>query len=101
MGVFLDFMGGNTSQPKLKKFREMKDYTSEQMRNWLMDNFKMGEIVELCGMLILDELNESDDRPITITQEEFERHFRIRKPQTNPHSLKSEKTLYNEGLDLK
>lgn len=85
MGTFLKMMGGGTSQPKLKKYREMKDYTSEQMKQWLYQNFKLDEIVELCGYLILDELNNDDITPITITQEEFEKHFRIRKPQANPH----------------
>lgn len=81
-------MGGNTSQPKLKKYREMKDYTSEQMKSWLFQNFKLDEIVELCAYLILDELNNDDITPITITQQEFEKHFRIRKPQENPMRLK-------------
>lgn len=88
MGTFLKLMGGNTSQPKLKKYREMKDYTSEQMKQWLYQNFKLDEIVELCGHLILDELNNDDITPITITQEEFEKHFRIRKSQLNPMRLK-------------
>lgn len=86
MGVFLDFMGGNSSQPKLKKVRDMKDYTSVQMRDWLMKNLTIDEIIEICGLMILDELNEKDIAPITISQEEFNRHFRIRKPQLNPHS---------------
>ena len=94
MGAFLDFMGNGSSQPKLRKFREMKDFTSEQMRNWLLDNFKMGEIIELCSYLILDELNGEEIRPITISQEEFEKHFRIRKPQLNPY--KGEKALFND-----
>lgn len=94
MGVFLDLMGGNSSQPKLKKYREMKDYTSAQMREWLMKNLTLDEIIEICGLMILEELNDSDIKPITITQEEFEKHFRIRKPQTNP--FKSEKALFNE-----
>lgn len=88
MGTFLKLMGGTTSQPKLKKYREMKDYTSEQMKQWLYNNFKLDEIAELCSHLILDELNNDDITPITITQEEFEKHFRIRKPQTNPMRLK-------------
>lgn len=88
MGTFLKMMGGNTSQPKLKKYREMKDYTSEQMKSWLFQNFKLDEIVELCAYLILDELNNDDITPITITQQEFEKHFRIRKPQENPMRLK-------------
>lgn len=86
MGTFLKMMGSGTTQPKLKKFREMKDYTAEQMKSWLFQNFKLDEIVELCAYLILDELNNDDVRPITITQEEFDAHFRIRKPQANPHS---------------
>lgn len=73
----------------------MKDFTSEQMKNWLLDNFKMGEIIELCSYLILDELKGEECKPITITQEEFEKHFRIRKPQLNPHKG-SEKPLFNE-----
>lgn len=86
MGTFVNMIGGLSSSPtKLKKIKEMKDYTSEQMKEWLMENLKVGEIIELCSYLILDELNEEDTaRPITISQEEFERHFRIRKPQSNP-----------------
>lgn len=95
MGVFLRMMGGNSSQPKLRKFREMKDYTSEQMKNWLTENFKLGEIIELCSYLILEELNNGDITPITITQEEFDKHFRIRKPQANPYRTKSE---YNKAI---
>ena len=79
MGVFLRLMGSGSSQPKLKKYREMKDYTSEQMRGWLMKNMTLDEIIELCGLLILEELND-ETTPITITQKEFEQHFRIRKP---------------------
>lgn len=88
MGTFLKMMGGTTSQPKLKKYREMKDYTCEQMKTWLFQNFKLDEIVELCSYLILDELNNDDITPITITQEEFDKHFRIRKSQMNPMRLK-------------
>ena len=87
MGVFLELMGGKSSQPKLRKFRELKDFTSAEMRGWLMKNLTVDQIIELCGLLILEEL-KTDTPPITITQEEFERHFRIRKPQANPHKLK-------------
>ena len=79
MGIFLRLLGGGSSQPKLKKYREMKDYTSEQMRDWLMKNMTLDQIIELCGLLILEELN-NETIPITISQEEFEQHFRIRKP---------------------
>jgi hypothetical protein len=95
MGTFLKMMSGTTSQPKLKKYREMKDYTAEQMKSWLFQNFKLDEIVELCAYLILDELNNDDITPITISQEEFEKHFRIRKPQQNPMRSKSE---YNKAI---
>lgn len=99
MGTFLKMMGGaTTSQPKLKKFREMKDYTPEQMKSWLFQNFKLDDIVEMCACLILDELNNGDVRPITITQEEFDAHFRIRKPQANPRS-KREMTEKALGMD--
>lgn len=81
MGIFLRLMGSGSSQPKLKKYREMKDYTSEQMRGWLMKNMTLDEIIELCGLLILEELND-ETTPITITQKEFEQHFRIRKPHS-------------------
>ena len=87
MGVFLDIMGGKSSQPKLRKFRELKDFTSAEMRDWLMKNLTLDQIIEMCGLLILEEL-KTDTPPITITQEEFEKHFRIRKPQANPHKLK-------------
>lgn len=87
MGVFLDMMGGNSSQPKLRKFREMKDFTSVQMKEWLMKNMSLEQIIELCGLLILEELT-TEKAPITITEEEFNAHFRIRKPQANPHRLK-------------
>lgn len=94
MGVFLDLMSSGSSQPKLKKYRDMKDYTSNQMRDWLMKNMTLDQIIELCGYLILEELN-NETTPITITQEEFEQHFRIRKPQSNPHRSKSE---YNKEV---
>ena len=87
MGVFLDLMSNGCSQPKLRKFREMKDFTSAEMRDWLMKNMTLDQIIELCGLLILEEL-KNDAPPITITQEEFEKHFRIRKPQANPHKVK-------------
>jgi hypothetical protein len=94
MGIFLDLMSCGSSQPKLKKYRDMKDYTSNQMRDWLMKNMTLDQIIELCGLLILEELN-NETTPITITQEEFEQHFRIRKPQANPHRSKSE---YNQAV---
>lgn len=88
MGTFLKMMGNGSSQPKLKKYRVMKTYTADQMKQWLYSNCKIDEIVELCAYLILDELNDEAPSPITITQEEFEKHFRIRKPQLNPNRKK-------------
>lgn len=91
-------MGSGTTQPKLRKFREMKDCTVDEVKKWLFENYKLDTIVEMCAGMILDELNNGDVRPITITQEEFDAHFRIRKPQANPRS-KREMTEKALGMD--
>lgn len=102
MDTFMRFMGayGSTSGKAKKLREELKDYTSEQMKQWMFKNFKLDDIVELCAYLILDELNEETNefKPITITQEEFEKHFRIRKPQLNPMRSKTE---YNKSVENK
>ena len=97
MGYFLKMMGSGTTQPKLRKFREMKDCTVDEVKKWLFENYKLDTIVEMCAGMILDELNNDDVRPITITQEEFDAHFRIRKPQANPARKRTDSPI--EDID--
>ena len=92
-GIFLSLMGGNSSQPKLKKYREMKDMSQEDMKKWLYENFKLDDITDLCAAYILDELNTEDTPKIYITQEQFNQFFRVRKPQLNPARLRRQMML--------
>lgn len=89
-GIFLSLMGGNSSQPKLKKYREMKDMSQEDMKKWLYENFKLDDIADLCAAYILDELNTEEPPKIYITQEQFNQFFRVRKPQLNPARLRKQ-----------
>lgn len=95
MGYFLKMMGAGTSQPKLRKFRELKNCEVAEVKQWLFQNYKLDDIVELCAGMILDELNNDDIKPITITQEEFDAHFRIRKPQANPARKRIDSPIEN------
>ena len=94
MNTFIKFLiaEGCSPQKARRLCDELKDYTSEQMKQWLFKKYKLDEIVELCAYIVLDELKEevNEIKPITISQEEFDRHFRIRKPQLNPMRSKTE-----------
>lgn len=82
--IFLEIMGGRTSQPKLKKYRDMKDYTDSQMIDWLKSNLTYEQTVNMLAYYILEDLNDVHVPKITITQEQFDALFHIRKAQANP-----------------
>lgn len=100
MGFFLNYVNSNSSsRSQFNKYRQMTNWTNEEIEKWIMDNFKMSDIVAIAAGCIKDELNQKGNTPITISIEEFEAHFRIRKPQQNPHSKKGDLTPDNSEND--
>ena len=58
--------------------------SKEQFANYLLKTFPVYEI----ALALAETINYEEPKPITITQEEFEAHFRIRgiKPDGTPEN---------------
>ena len=67
-------------------YRQAKsgEMTKEQLANYLLKTFPVYEI----ALALAETINFEEPKPITITQEEFEAHFRIRgiKPDGTPEN---------------
>ena len=67
-------------------YRQAKsgEMTKEQLANYLLKTFPVYEI----ALALAETINYEEPKPITITQEEFEAHFRIRgiKPDGTPEN---------------
>lgn len=88
MAYFIQYVSGGTSTMR-KRIKEFEKMTQEEIKQWLYKNLTIDQITDLCVGLIQEELTTGiAPKPITITQEEFDQHFRIRKPQDNPARLK-------------
>ncbi len=53
------------------------EMTEQDLRHFIIENYPMGEIISTCAYLLIKYSFNTQPTKITITQDEFDSHFRI------------------------